>query len=61
MTKIYTAYAKATVYYEIKTIANSEDEARENIVANNEFSQWDAIDEEHFEIYEMAEEEIENA
>jgi hypothetical protein len=61
MLKIYTAYAKATVYYEIKTIANSEDEARENIANNNEFSQWDAIDEEHFEIYEMAEEELENA
>ena len=56
MPKIYTAYATATIYYQIKTIANSEEEARDNI-ANNEYSQWDAIDEDHFHIEEMAEEE----
>ena len=60
MPKIYTAYATATIYYQIKTIADSEDEARENI-ANNEYSQWDAIDEDHFYIEEIAEEELENA
>ena len=60
MPKIYTAYASATIYYQIKIIANSEEEARENI-ANNEYSQWDAIDEDNFLITEMAEEELENA
>ena len=60
MPKIYTAYATATIYYQIKTIADSEDEARENI-SNNQFSQWDAIDEDHFHIEEWAEEELENA
>jgi hypothetical protein len=60
MPKIYTAYGSATVFYQIKTIANSEEEARENI-ANNQYSQWDAIDEEGFQIDEMSEEELENA
>jgi hypothetical protein len=60
MPKIYTAYASATIYYQIKTIANSEEEARENI-ANNEYSQWDAIDEDNFQIDEISEEELENA
>jgi hypothetical protein len=60
MTKIYTTYAQATIYYQIKTIADSEEEARKNI-ANNEYSQWDAIDEDNFLITEMAEEELENA
>jgi hypothetical protein len=59
MPKIYTTYAQATVYYQIKTIADSEEEARRNI-ANNEYSQWDAIDEDDFLITEMAEEELEN-
>lgn len=43
MPKIYTAYATATIYYQIKTIAETEEEARENI-ASNQYSQWDAID-----------------
>jgi len=60
MPKIYTAYARATIYYEIKTIADSEEEARQNI-RDNQHSQWDAIEEENFYIYEMAEEELENA
>lgn len=60
MPKIYTAYAIATIYYQIKTIAETEEEARENI-ASNQYSQWDAIDEDGFQIDEMAEEEIENA
>lgn len=60
MLKIYTAYASATIYYEIKTMADTEEEARENI-NNNECSQWEALEEDHFEIYEMAEEESENA
>ena len=57
MSKIYTAYGSATVYYQIKTMADSEEEARENI-ASNQYSQWDAIDEDGFQIDEMTEEEF---
>jgi hypothetical protein len=60
MPKIYTTYASATIYYQIKTIADSEEEARDNI-NNNEYSQWDAIDEDNFQIDEISEEELENA
>ena len=60
MLKIYTAYASATVFYQIKTVAESEEEARKQI-HNNQHSSWDAIDEEGFQIDEMAEEEFENA
>jgi hypothetical protein len=60
MPKIYTIYASATIYYQIKTIADSEKEARDNI-NNNEYSQWDAIDEDNFQIDEISEEELENA
>ena len=57
MTKIYTAYGSATVYYQIKTMADTEEEARENI-NNNECSQWEAIEESGFQIDEMSEEEF---
>ena len=57
MPKIYTAYASATIYYQIKTIAETEEEARENITSN-QYSQWDAIDEDGFQIDEMTEEEF---
>jgi hypothetical protein len=59
MSKVYTAYASATVFYQIKTVADTEEEARENITSGN-YSTWDAIDEEGFQIDELSEEEFEN-
>jgi hypothetical protein len=59
MSKVYTAYASATVFYQIKTVADTEEEARENIASGN-YSTWDAIDEEGFQIDELSEEEFEN-
>lgn len=53
MPKEYTIFARQTVYYEIKTIADNENEAIENI--HSGLATWEEIDADHFQIEEIEE------
>ena len=55
MPKIFTIYATEEVYYEIKVMADNEDDAREQVMMGN-YSSWENIDGDHFHIEEIMEE-----
>jgi hypothetical protein len=55
MTK-YNVYATEKVWYQIKVIANTEEEARQMVMDGN-YSSYEAIDGENFNILEIEKEE----